>query len=56
MDKFDPKIHDENAPLSFEPLGYGNRWYDRVIGRRLKSVEILGIAILILAIILLCNV
>jgi hypothetical protein len=31
--------------MAFEPLGYGNRWYDRVVGRRLKSIEFIGVLI-----------
>lgn len=25
--------------MAFEPLSYGNRWYDRIVGRRLRVKE-----------------
>ena len=25
--------------MSYEPFGYGNRWFDRIGGRRLKAGE-----------------
>jgi len=37
--------------MSFEPLGYGNRWYDRVIGGRLKFRELLGVMVTVGAIV-----
>ena len=41
--------------MVFDPLGYGDRWYDRVVGRRLKSLEFLGVLILVGAVIVWFN-
>ena len=32
--------------MSFEPFGYGNRWYDRLGGHRLKSKEFAGLLLI----------
>lgn len=41
--------------MPFEPLGYGDKWYDRVIGRRLKSTEFISVLIIVGGAMLLFN-
>ena len=33
--------------MSFEPFGYGNRWYDRLVGRGLKPKEFAGLLLIV---------
>lgn len=39
---------DPKKPVSYEPFGYGNRWYDRTPRRRRPATVIIGTAIGIL--------
>ena len=32
--------------MAFEPLGYGDKWYDRIMGRRLKAKEFATIVLI----------
>lgn len=36
---------DQEKPVSYEPFGYGNRWYDRLPRRRRPATVIIGTAI-----------
>ena len=37
--------------MAFEPFGYGDRWYDRVGGRKLKLKEFAAVTLIVLAVI-----
>jgi hypothetical protein len=38
-------VSDEEKPVSHEPFGYGNRWYDRLPRRRRPATVIIGTSI-----------
>jgi hypothetical protein len=33
--------------MPFEPLGYSDKWYDRIVGHRLKSTEFIAVVIIV---------
>jgi hypothetical protein len=39
--------------MAFEPFGYGNRWYDRVGGRKLKLKEFAAGCLIVVAVLML---
>ena len=37
--------------MAFEPFGYGNRWYDRVGGGKLKLNEFAAVCLIVVAVV-----